>query len=206
MQELRQIFSQRTIRFNNWSKLVDWRSFKNRGKQETSFGDIALIVNIQFSSGETLKGVACLEAKRDFDSENFESIDLSQLERIHGNAPYAHVLLYTHQAERLQKKFPDGDTWRSHFWVTPVNTAKPLLQQLQPGDNRNVLRTAFPFTMFLTARIFWGLDLDFRQEVLTDIESGINRIIDPAYLGIVNVYYSHQRPVDVALADIWQEI
>ena len=55
MQKLREIFSRRVIDFNGWSKIVDWQSFKNRGKQETNYGDIALIVNVQFSSGEVLR-------------------------------------------------------------------------------------------------------------------------------------------------------
>ncbi|HEY5326298.1 MAG TPA: hypothetical protein VIJ27_04810, partial [Mucilaginibacter sp.] len=57
MQELRSLFSNRVINFQDWSKIVDWRSFKNRGQQETKYGDIALIVNVQYSSGEVLKGV-----------------------------------------------------------------------------------------------------------------------------------------------------
>ncbi|HEY5327389.1 MAG TPA: hypothetical protein VIJ27_10355, partial [Mucilaginibacter sp.] len=152
------------------------------------------------------KGVACLEAKRDFRSGNFESMDMAQLNRLHHNLPLAQLLLYTHDQQRLQMKFPDHSTWRSHFWVSPINTARELIRQLRPADNKNVLRTAFPFAMFLTARVFWGLDLDFRQEIAVDIENGINRIIDPTYLGVVNVYYEHQRPIETALADIWEEI
>ena len=206
MQALRQLFRNRVIRFNGWSKIVDWQCFKNRGKQETSYGDIALIVNVQFTSGETLKGVVCLEAKRDFNSGNFESVELAQLERLHANLPYAQTLLFTHTRQELQQKFPDETTWKSHIWVSPVNTAKQIFQQVHSNDNWKILRTAFPFTMFLTSRVFWGLDLDFREDVLKDIESGLHKIIDPAYLGIVNVYYEGQRPIEISLADIWQEI
>ena len=92
MKQLRNIFSNRILKFNNWSKIVNWQSFKNRGKRETSYGDIALLVNVQFSSGETLKVVATIEAKRSFDSENFESLtDNKQLEPIIKNAPYSHL-------------------------------------------------------------------------------------------------------------------
>ncbi len=61
MKDLRKLFSNRVISFNSWSKIVDWRSFKNRGKQEINFGDIALIVTVQFSSGEVLKGIVSIE-------------------------------------------------------------------------------------------------------------------------------------------------
>jgi len=63
MQELRNLFNNRAIHFNKWSKIVNWHCFKNRGKQETNYGDIALLVNIQFSSNEVLKGVVCLGSK-----------------------------------------------------------------------------------------------------------------------------------------------
>jgi hypothetical protein len=206
MKELRRIFSNRTIQFNNWSKIVDWKSFKNKGKQETNYGDITLLVNIQFSSGEVLKGVALIEAKRSYQSGNFESIDPSQLERIVDNAPYSHLLLFSHDLQDLQLKFPDAMTWKSNLWISPINTAQELLKQTTKTDNWKVLRTSFPFTMFLTSRIFWGLDLDFRANVYKDIADGLDKILGPSYLGVVNVFYERQRPIDVTLSDIWEEI
>jgi len=80
MKEMRRLFAHRIIHFNQWSKIVNWQSFKNRGLQETKYGDIALLVNVQFTTGETLKGVAFLEAKRDYNSGNFESIDIDQFD------------------------------------------------------------------------------------------------------------------------------
>lgn len=205
MRQLRTVFSNRIINFNGWSKIVDCQSFKNRGKQETNYGDIALIVNVQFSSGEILKGIVNIEAKRDFNSGNFESMDLAQLDRILTNSPYSHLLLYTHKTQELQQKFPDESTWKSHIWISPINTAKQLLAQTG-HENWKVLRTSFPFTMFLTSRIFWGLDLDYRDEVIKDIESGLNNIINPSFLGVVNVYYENQEPIEIALSDLWEQI
>lgn len=206
MKELRELFSKKVISFNSWSKIVDWRSFKNRGKQETNYGDIALIVNVQFTSGETLKGVVSIEAKRDSNSGSFDAVDKPQLERILNNLPYSHLLLYTHKQQELQQKFPDEATWKSHMWVSPINTARQIFNQTTATDNWKVLRTSFPLTMFLTSRIFWGLDLDFRDEVYNDIISGENKIINPSFLGIVNVYYEHQKPIDVNLSDLWEAI
>lgn len=206
MKALRNLFENRTVHFDNWSKLVEWRSFKNRGKQETSYGDIALLVNIQFSSGEILKGVVNIEAKRSFPSGTFESINQYQLDRIYDNLPHSHLLFFNHQEQKLPSKFPDSSTWQSCMWITPVNSVRQLNQQVRLKDNWKLLRISFPFSMFLTARVFWGLDLDFREEVYKDIETGINRIIDPSYLGVVNVYYENQRPLEIALSEIWQEI
>ncbi|WP_126249100.1 hypothetical protein [Chitinophaga rhizosphaerae] len=207
MQKLRQLFSNKIIRFDGWSKIVNWQSFKNRGRQENRLGDIALLITIQFSSGEILKGVACLEAKRDFNSNSFESMNIDQLNRIWSGAPYSHLLLYTNtNGQELPLKFPDERTWRSHIWVSPINTAKELLKQTKPKDNRNVLRISFPFSMFLTSRIFWGLDLDYREEIFEDIVKGINKIANPSYLGVVNVYYRDQQPIEISLSDVWESI
>ncbi len=206
MRCLRRVFGDRRIHFNDWSKIVAWRSYKNRGKAETNYGDIALIVNIQFSSGEYLRGVAALEAKRNFNSGNFESIELPQLERIQSNLPYAHLLLYNQHPQKHHLKFPDSSTWSSHFWVSPINTAFPLLSQTGIRDNWKIIRTSFPFAMFLTSRIFWGLDLDYRDDIRQDIIDGVSKVINPSYLGVVNVFYHGQRPVEIALSDIWKEI
>jgi hypothetical protein len=206
MKQLRLLFSNRTINFNEWSKIVDWHSFKNKGKQETNYGDISLIVTIQYSSGEIFRGIVNIEAKRDFDSNNFESVDQLQLTRVFSNAPYSHLLLYTHNIQELQQKFPDESTWKSHMWVSPINTARNMFKQTSKTDNWKVLRTSFPFTMFLTSRIFWGFDLDFRDEIIKDIEDGLNKIINPSYLGIVNVYYDHQSPIEVELSNLWEQI
>src|SRR6185437_1935407 len=89
MKEMRSVFTRRRVYYKNFSKYVEWLSYKNKGNTEQAFGDIALLVNIQFSTGEQLRGVAFLEAKRDCEKGNFESIRLDQLNRIHGNAPYA---------------------------------------------------------------------------------------------------------------------
>ncbi len=206
MKKLRELFSRKTIYFQNWSKIVDWRSFKNKGKQETNYGDITLLVTVQFTTGEIFKGVVNIEAKRSFNSGNFESVNLPQLNRIVSNAPYSHLLLYNHQEQEFQQKFPDESTWKSHFWISPINTAKQMFSQTGNNDNWKVLRTSFPFTMFLTSRIFWGFDLDFRDEIIKDIESGENKIINPSFLGVVNVFYDNQQPIEVKLSDIWEQI
>lgn len=92
--KLRELFGNRRIYFNNWSKIVDWKSYKNRRKQKKS------------------------------------------------------------SRQELQLKFPDEKTWLSHLWVSPLNTTVVKLEQLNPNANKSVLRTAFPFAMFLSASFF----------------------------------------------------
>ena len=96
--------------FNKLLKMVDWRSFKNWGAQERNCGDIALIVTIQFSTGEDLRSVAFLEAKCDFQSRNFESMEMAQLQQLPENLPYAHLLPL--KTDLAGCKFTKGSTYR----------------------------------------------------------------------------------------------
>jgi hypothetical protein len=67
MQEMRECFTKRQVTYKGFTKIVEWFSYKNKGRTESAIGDISLLVNIQFSTGEQLRGVAFLEAKRDFE-------------------------------------------------------------------------------------------------------------------------------------------
>jgi hypothetical protein len=206
MREMRALFPSRTIRYRGFEKTVSWISYKNKGKTETRYGDISLLINIQFTSGEKLTGVAFLEAKRDSDRGNFDEIRVPQLERIVQNAPYAHLLLYAHSAESLPIKFPDDSDWKSHIWASPVNTALPKLRQCEHAENAKILRVCLPFSMLLTSRFFWGLDLDYRKESIELAINGLPNLPAPQYLGIVNIFYRGQAAVEVALPDNWEQI
>jgi len=206
MKELRRIFSHRIIHFQEWSKIVDWKSYKVKGTLEKKFGDIALIVNIQFSSNEILKGVAFLEAKRSFNSENFESLDQAQLNRIKESAPYAHLLLYNHKPQIFNLKFPDDQLWSSHIWTAPLNTAISLNDQLTFKDTWKLLRISLPFSSFLTSRIFWGHDLDYRGDIYKEVETGTSNLFPTTFLGVVNVYYGNQDALSNEIGDSWEEI
>src|ERR1700752_4639875 len=61
---LQKILDGRIIDYVHFKKKITFKAYKQSGKPETNYGDIALLVNIQFSTGEALKGVAFLEAKR----------------------------------------------------------------------------------------------------------------------------------------------
>jgi hypothetical protein len=104
----------------------------------------------------------------------------------------------------VQKQGKTGNQLRGHRLAGqyPVH----FQRRVRRSDNLKILRTSFPFSMFLTSRIFWGHDLDFRGNIYNDIAAGNSRLIDPDYLGVINIYYEDQRPVTVSLADIWQEI
>ncbi len=207
MERMQCLFNNKKVDFPGWSKVVNWESFKNSGIQETKYGDIALLVNIQFSDGAILKGVACLEAKRSYENNNFQALHSMQITNINNEAPHSQLLLYTHYNPRIPLKFPRTIDWDSYMWVTSTNAAKQLLPQLG-NENKRMLRISFPFSMFLMSRILWGQDLDYRSNIYDDIQKGISKkdIFRPAFLGVVNVYYDRQQPIQTNVSDIWNRI
>lgn len=205
MKRLREFFEKRDVHYKDFSKIITWASYKNKGKTETTFGDISIIVNIQFSSGEKLTGVAFLEAKRDFQFNNFESIVISQLQSIVSNAPYGQLLLYKHNSCDLPLKFPDDSNWRSNIFAAPLNTAIQKLSQLRSKDNSLVLRVSIPFSMQILSRYFWGHDLDYRPEILHNILTGLGDY-QPRFINVVNVYYEGQNPVNIEIPQNWESI
>ncbi|WPQ61265.1 hypothetical protein SIO70_23180 [Chitinophaga sancti] len=206
MKAMRSMFQKRQVRYKGFTKTVEWFSYKNKGKSESIAGDISLIVNIQFSSGEKLRGVAFLEAKRDSSNDNFESMSVDQLERIHAKIPYSHLLLYLHKTQEWPLKFPDESTWRSNMWASPSNTAIQMLKQVSKSDNWRTLRVSLPFSMLITSRYFWGHDLDYREDSYRLALEGLDGIAAPQFLGVINVYYEGQTPDDTRVSDNWELI
>lgn len=208
MKELRSVLKQRRVKFRDFTKTIDCRSYKNKGVIESTHGDIALLVHIQFSTGHILQGVAFLEAKREYESGKFDSIDFDQLARIHSNTPHSQLLLYLHHSARRPCIFPEGGYWQSHIWTSPLNTVNFLLPQLSTAQRKLAMLVTFPFTLFLTTRILWGHDLDHRQDVYqkTIVGLGIDDRPPPAYLGILNIYYNGQSPVEIIVGENWEAI
>lgn len=203
---LQNLLNGRQIDYDHFRKNVSLKAYKQQGAQETAHGDIAILVNIQFSDGETLKGVAFLEAKRLFNSGYFESIDLNQLARIRDNVPYAQVLQYYPSPAPFLLKFPFDSGFRSSMWVAPINTSHELLKQIPAKDNHKVIRVSFPLSQFITGRILWGKDLDFRPELYDDVLKAVDKKINPKYLCVLHTYYLNQRPLETIVGDTWKRI
>lgn len=75
-----------------------------------------------------------------------------------------------------------------------------------PNFGRNIVRTSLPFSQFLFSRIFWGLDLDFRDDIRQDLISGYNKIINPSLLCVVVIHHDGQSPVEIDISDIWEPV
>jgi hypothetical protein len=179
---------------------VKSNAYKLRKKlsAEERFGDIALIVKIQYSD-HAVEGVAFLEAKkRTENSRSFSAIKDEQLTRIYSKAPHAHLLLYDYESihsddeYKLQKLRGIKSSGSLHAVTLPMNIA------ISSGlKDKKLYKFSHPLSHQILTRYFRGLDLDFQQEAL-DIAKGYSREIGtPQFLLIVSVTPSHGRQSNI---------
>ncbi|MFV0543138.1 MAG: hypothetical protein ACK5L8_05530 [Marinicella pacifica] len=155
---------------------INWETYKLRGSYETNFGDIALVVNINYKDGSSVNGVAFLEAKkRDWRKTTFSAMRVNQAKRILKNAPHAQYLLYDYEEIT---SFLNGSLYSEemeHYYFrrelpvpfAPVtrSVCVPLNLALAKGDKDTLLyRHGLPLSLVLSTRYFQGLDLEFDEQ------------------------------------------
>ncbi|GAF53820.1 hypothetical protein [Psychrobacter sp. JCM 18900] len=154
---------------------IDWQIYKLKGAYENNFGDIALIVNINYKDGTDLHGVAFLEAKkRDWRKTSFSAMKIPQAKRILKNAPRSHYLLYDYEeitnflsASSYQEELKYYYYHRGSqipFSAVTRAVCVPLDLALETGNKDTLLyRYGTPLSLQLASRYFNGLDLEFDE-------------------------------------------
>jgi hypothetical protein len=90
-------------------KSISWDAYKYSGKLEQTYGDIAFIVKIDFGAGKVLEGIAYIEAKRiyhsnDLKSCSFEKIKWDRLNE-YASSSDAHYMMFYDADPRLKVKY-----------------------------------------------------------------------------------------------------
>ncbi|WP_434982055.1 hypothetical protein [Xanthomonas arboricola] len=75
---------------------VQWDAYKMSGKLEQENGDVCFLIDINFDNKNSLQGVGFLEAKRIYDSGQFDALKWAQLRLLSGNSSNHQLLLYDH--------------------------------------------------------------------------------------------------------------
>ena len=98
LKALRDNFARRRLDYAWGSCLFDCQ--KLTGAHEKSHGDIGILVRLTSSSGESVLGLASMEAKRSYEDESFENkylqLDIDQLKREGARTLHHRLLLYSH--------------------------------------------------------------------------------------------------------------
>ncbi|WP_148699721.1 hypothetical protein [Candidatus Nitrososphaera evergladensis] len=174
---------------------VLWHPYKAKGKVETDFGDIAILVNIIYDDGKTLTGIGFLEAKRrNVHSKKFIQIKRRQLGRILKNAHYSRLLLYDYKDitqfadTSIFDRIP-GSLHHSPFVpvtrsaVVPVSIALP-----KRITNISLYDFSLPFSYQLCFRYPNGLDLELSETSIGVVKGAIKKEYDSMEIPIAPKY------------------
>lgn len=144
---------------------VKWEGFKLKGKAETSFGDIAVIVKVWVTSDRFVDGVAFYEAKRQFFDDNwkpkgFSSIKLEQLSNIISKTHASNVLLYD----------VDLDENRACASSVPTAFVSELAKAKLASNSGRFLHSYGEYWVEALGSNLLGLHLDFRKESVDEVK------------------------------------
>ena len=161
------------------NRVVFLTPFKLTKPVEKKFGDIAIIVNIEYGDGDSVEGIAFLEAKKKYkESRNFDALKWEQLERIYDNAPHSQILLYDFRdisefvstglvsKKNATASSPMAQLPVTKFVTVPINKAIQVRQK-----NERLYKLSLPLSYQLGYRYMNGFDLDFKNEKLAVVKA-----------------------------------
>jgi hypothetical protein len=180
--------------------------FKLKSKKlENSYGDIAIVVKIEYKDGDTIEGVAFLEAKRKYkESGNFDALKWDQLERILSNASHSQLLMYDFKpitdfapTGLENNRTTSGSNAMLSLPITYMTTA-PIQNTLQLRKNNDRLyKLSIPFSYQLAYRYFYGFDLQFDEKMIRAAKGDISEQIKDLYPSYV-VFITIQQGQKIA--------
>jgi len=160
------------------NRVVFLSPFKLSKPAEYKFGDIAIIVNIEYGDGDNLEGIAFLEAKKKYkESRNYDAIKWEQLERINKNAPHSQLLLYDFRdisefasTGLVAKKSATASSPMTQLPVTKF-VSVPINKALQVKmKNERLYKLSLPVSYQIGYRYLNGFDLDFKNDTLAAVK------------------------------------
>ncbi len=165
---------------------VQWDAFKNTKKlgTEQKYGDIAVLVRVQFAVDQYVDGVAFFEAKlATYDANSkkctFSAVKEEQLARLMSKSVNHRVIFYDqydHTKERL-----------GLCLSIPTAHAHAIKRY-----NREIYKYCEQWAYTLTNRTFRGYELNYDKQVVSDIINFANTIDGPDYLIVAHTTISNE--------------
>ena len=179
---------------------INWAPYKLTGSNETKFGDIGIVVQVNYRDGDSITGAAFIEAKkRDNGKTSFSAMKTDQLERISENTNHGQVLFYDYEdiTEFAGNKDPSTSLGLLDIFLKHSSPRKTLCTSAVISPIENVLsvgkkdtslyKFGIPFADQLCYRYLQSFDLDHSM-------SSVNRAVGyaetegyPKYLISFNV-------------------
>lgn len=178
---------------------IDWEIYKLKGTFENKYGDIALVVNINYKDGTSINGAAFLEAKkRDWRKTTFGAMNIPQAKRILKNAPRSQYLLYDYEeitnflngSMYLEEISPYHHRRGMSVQFAPVTRAVcvPLNLAVATASKDTILyRHGVPLSQVLSNRYFQGLDLEFDDQAKNIATGFLTQFGLPKYVVKVDI-------------------
>ncbi|MDC9714882.1 MAG: hypothetical protein PSN36_03550 [Gammaproteobacteria bacterium] len=192
------------IPFSKHSRInVIWDAYKMKGQLEQDNGDVAFIVKVTFKNGNSLSGVAFLEAKRIYENGKYDALKWEQLKHMTSNSSHHHLLLYDFQAQEIPNTLPCGCC----YWDDCLDSKRgigiviPTLHALTYEEkDRSLASVGYRLSEQIFLRYFRGLDLNFDQTLVENVKAGIAGGVQ--YLAVAHVMLSDEVNVELSLRDV----
>jgi hypothetical protein len=174
IRDIRSSLSRIGLKGKDCRKNINWQPYKLKGTHETNFGDIALVVSINYKDGTSINGAAFLEAKkRDWRKTSFGAMRVAQARKILKNAPRAQYLLYDYEDITSFLSSPIHTEEFSHYarmshGFPLTSKTRAVCVPLNLADSSDIKDTLLyrhgtPLSIMLACRYFQGLDLEFDE-------------------------------------------
>lgn len=175
------------------------------GRLEEDNGDVAFLVKVTLQNGNTLSGVAFLEAKRIYDSGSYDALKWAQLRHMTDRSSHHHLLLYDFQEQEISHPlswgccFDGSCAWAGHNKA--IGIVVPTFHALAYEEKSRSLATiGYRLSEQILLRYFRGLDLNFDQNLVENVKAGVTGGIQ--YLAIAHVVLSEEIDVEPSLQGV----
>jgi hypothetical protein len=187
---------------------IAFDAFKQIGKNEKNFGDIAFIVKITFPNGNAAEGVAFLEAKRIYKSKSFSEIkDWSKLKHMSANSQHHFLLLYDDIAQPVPIMGLGGCLSEPCIYCPGVMTRATVVKTphaIAYGVKSRKLHTiGNRLSEQIYFRFFRGLDLEFNSERVRSLIAGDG--VGVKFLIVANIVLGNEK-IKPSIEEISQQI
>lgn len=153
---------------------VAWDAYKANRKLEQQYGDIAVLVELRFGKRKSLRGVAFLEAKRSYPA-GYQALKWAQLAKQSAAVNNHRLLLYNDRLILLQEwAVACCPPWCPWPLVDTRAVAAPTRHALSlRSRSRKLHGLGVPLSFQLCTRYLRGLDLEYSQSLVSDVERGV---------------------------------
>lgn len=185
---------------------VLWDAYKMGGQLEEDNGDVAFLVKVTFPNGNTLSGVAFLEAKRIYDNGRYDALKWEQLKNMTDHSSHHHLLLYDFQEQSIPHPLSWGCCLEGHCYCDgdenkAIGIVVPTFHALAYEEkNRSIATLGYRLSEQILLRYFRGLDLNFDLNLVENVVAGVTGGVQ--YLAVAHVVLDEKTDVELSLNGI----